>query len=56
LKEHGISKSKAIIPDMAAWPRQAHAGGEICGRGGMRLPEAIFLQTVTGDYPKIRAQ
>jgi len=22
---------------------------------GMRLPEAIFLQTVTGDYPTTRA-
>ncbi|EQD56887.1 hypothetical protein B2A_05069 [mine drainage metagenome] len=24
--------------------------------GGMRLPESVFLQTVTGDYPPDTAQ
>src|SRR5260370_36309625 len=52
LREHGISEVEAIIPDMAGvasgklMPAEKFAEEE-----GMRLPEAIFLQTVTGDYP-----
>src|ERR1700759_190125 len=52
LREHGISEVEAIIPDMAGvalgklMPAEKFAEEE-----GMGLPEAIFLQTVTGDYP-----
>ncbi len=51
-RERGISEVEAIIPDMAGvargkiMPAQKFAEDE-----GMRLPESIFLQTVTGDYP-----
>jgi glutamine synthetase len=51
-RERGISEVEAIIPDMAGiargkiMPAQKFAADE-----GMRLPESIFLQTVTGDYP-----
>ena len=51
-RERGISEVEAIIPDMAGiargkiMPAQKFAADE-----GMKLPESIFLQTVTGDYP-----
>jgi glutamine synthetase len=51
-RDQGISEVEAIIPDMAGiargkiMPAAKFAEGE-----GLRLPESIFLQTVTGDYP-----
>ena len=53
LKEHGISEVEAIIPDMAGVARGKLMPAEkFAEEEGMRLPEAIFLQTVTGDYPE----
>ncbi len=52
LRDHSISEVEAIIPDMAGvargkiMPAEKYAEDE-----GMRLPESIFLQTVTGEYP-----
>ena len=52
LKDHAISEVEAIVPDMAGvargkvMPAEKYAEDE-----GMRLPESIFLQTVTGEYP-----
>ncbi len=52
LKDHGITEVEAIVPDMAGvargkiMPADKYAEDE-----GMRLPESIFLQTVTGEYP-----
>src|SRR5712671_3858398 len=52
LREHGISEVEAIIPDMAGVARGKLMPAEkFAEEEGMRLPEAIFLQTVTGDYP-----
>jgi glutamine synthetase len=52
LREHGISEVEAIIPDMAGIARGKLMPAEkFAEEEGMRLPEAIFLQTVTGDYP-----
>ena len=52
LKEHGISEVEAIIPDMAGVARgKLMPAAKFAEEEGMRLPEAIFLQTVTGDYP-----
>ncbi|MHA1600021.1 MAG: glutamine synthetase family protein [Alphaproteobacteria bacterium] len=55
LKEHRIDEVECLVPDMAGIARgkilpaqrflQAMAGD------GLRLPEAVFIQTVTGDYP-----
>jgi glutamine synthetase len=53
LKDHAITEVEAIIPDMAGvargkiMPAEKYAEDE-----GMRLPESIFLQTVTGEYPQ----
>lgn len=52
LQQHKISEVEAIIPDMAGiargkiMPAEKYAEDE-----GMRLPEGIFLQTVTGEWP-----
>src|SRR5271154_2073880 len=51
-RDHGISEVEAIIPDMAGITRGKIMPAEkFAEDAGMRLPESIFLQTVTGDYP-----
>jgi glutamine synthetase len=53
LKDHGISEVEAIIPDLAGVARGKLVPAEkYVEEEGMRLPESIFLQTVTGDYPR----
>ena len=53
LKQHRITEIEAIIPDMAGIargkiiPRSKFESGE-----SMRLPQAVMIQTVTGDYPE----
>src|SRR5260370_628198 len=53
LKKHRITEIEAIIPDMAGTargkiiPRNKFQSGE-----SMRLPQAVMIQTVTGDYPE----
>ena len=53
LKKHRITEIEAIIPDMAGIargkiiPRSKFESGE-----SMRLPQAVMIQTVTGDYPE----
>jgi glutamine synthetase len=52
LRDHGISEVEAIIPDMAGIARgKVMPAEKFAEDAGMRLPESIFLQTVTGDYP-----
>lgn len=52
LRKHRITEIEAIIPDMAGTargkiiPRSKFESGE-----SMRLPQAVMIQTVTGDYP-----
>jgi len=51
-RDHGISEVEAIIPDMAGIARgKIMPAAKFAEDEGMRLPESIFLQTVTGDYP-----
>jgi glutamine synthetase len=53
LKDHGISEVEAIIPDMAGVARgKVVPAQKYVEEEGMRLPESIFLQTVTGEYPE----
>ncbi len=53
LRDHSVSEVEAIVADMAGvargkiMPAEKYAEDE-----GMRLPESIFLQTVTGEYPE----
>ncbi len=51
-RDHGISEVEAIIPDMAGIARgKIMPAVKFAEDEGMRLPESVFLQTVTGDYP-----
>ena len=51
-RERGISEVEAIIPDMAGIARGKIMPAEkFTADEGMKLPESVFLQTVTGDYP-----
>lgn len=52
-KARGISEVEAMVVDMAGVARgKITPAQKYVQERGMRLPEAIFLQTVTGDYPQ----
>jgi glutamine synthetase len=52
-KEHGISEVEAVVPDMAGIARgKVMPALKFAEDEGMRMPESIFLQTVTGEYPE----
>ena len=52
LKEHGISEVEAVVPDLAGIARgKVMPAPKFAEDEGMRMPESIFLQTVTGEYP-----
>ena len=51
-KERRITEIEAIMPDMSGVARgKIMPADKYCLDGGMRLPEALVLQTVTGDFP-----
>ena len=53
LVDHNIDEVEAIIPDMTGMARgKIIPAQKYSQENGMRLPEALFLQTVTGDYPE----
>ena len=52
LKEHNIDEVECLVPDMAGVARGKLMPAEkFSAEPGMRLPEHLFLLTVTGDYP-----
>ena len=52
-KEHKIDEVEAVIYDMSGVARgKILPAYKYYQDPGMRLPESIFLQTVTGDYPE----
>ena len=55
LREHRIEEVECLVPDMAGIARGKIIPAEkfISGQRaqGLRVPESIFYQTVTGDYP-----
>ncbi len=53
LREHRIDEVEGIIPDMTGIARgKIIPAAKYSEEAGLRLPEAIFLQTVTGEYPE----
>jgi glutamine synthetase len=51
-KDRNISEVEALMPDMAGVARgKIMPAKKYCQDEGMRLPEALILQTITGDYP-----
>lgn len=55
LKEHKIEEVECLLPDMAGIARGKILPAERFLKGmttkSLRIPESIFVQTVTGDYP-----
>ncbi|MBX9633359.1 MAG: glutamine synthetase family protein [Magnetospirillum sp.] len=56
IKANGISEVECLVPDMSGVARgkivPAAKFVSIAEDRGLRLPESIFVQTVTGDYPE----
>ena len=50
LQEHGIEDVEAFVPDMAGAARGKVLPADKFGVGAMKLPEAVFSQTVSGNY------
>jgi glutamine synthetase len=55
LRDHRITEVECLVPDMSGMARGKILPAEKFARGlnsrGMRIPESVFVQTVTGDYP-----
>ncbi len=56
IKKNRITEVECLVPDMSGIARGKIVPAEkflrILRDRGLRLPEAIFVQTVTGDYPE----
>ena len=56
IKKHRITEVECLIPDMSGIARGKIVPAEkflrILRDRGLRLPESIFVQTVTGEYPE----
>ncbi|HEX7061894.1 MAG TPA: glutamine synthetase family protein [Woeseiaceae bacterium] len=50
LKQHRIEDVEAIVPDMAGAARGKLLPADKFGSGDMKMPEAVFAQTVSGEY------
>jgi glutamine synthetase len=52
LREHRITEVECIVPDMTGVARgKIVPKDKFVSDPEMRLPEAVLIQTVTGDYP-----
>lgn len=56
IREHKITEVECLVPDMSGVARGKILPAEkllrILRERGMPIPESIFVQTVTGDYPQ----
>ncbi|MBT8102444.1 MAG: glutamine synthetase family protein [Gammaproteobacteria bacterium] len=50
LKKRNIQDVEAFVPDMAGSARGKVVPADKFGAGEMKMPEAIFSQTISGDY------
>jgi glutamine synthetase len=50
LTERGIEDVEAFVPDMAGSARGKVVPADKFGSGRMKMPEAIFGQTISGSY------
>ena len=59
VRHYGITEVECLVPDMAGIPRGKILPADKFLRGYFddthRIPESVFSQTVTGDYPSINA-
>ena len=52
LQERKIEDVEAFVPDMAGSARGKVVPADKFGSGDLKMPEAIFAQTISGDYVK----
>ena len=52
LQEHKIDDVEVFVPDMAGSARGKVIPADKLGKGNIKMPEAIFCQTISGDYSK----
>ncbi len=56
IRQHKITEVECLVPDMSGIARGKISPAEkllrILRERGMPIPESVFLQTVTGDYPE----
>lgn len=52
LQERKIEDVEAFVPDMAGSARGKVVPADRFGSGDLKMPEAIFAQTISGDYVK----
>lgn len=51
--ERGITEVECLVPDMTGYARgKIIPASKFCKELGLRLPEQLFTQTVTGDWPE----
>jgi glutamine synthetase len=51
LVDHEIDEVEAVVPDMAGVARGKYMPArKFAEQGGMRIPESVFIQSVTGEY------
>ncbi|WP_308389432.1 glutamine synthetase family protein [Acidithiobacillus sp. AMEEHan] len=51
--QNGITEVECLVPDLTGIPRgKIVPAGKYLSGGTLRLPESIFSQTVTGEYPE----
>ncbi len=51
--QHGITEVECLVPDLTGIPRgKIVPAGKYLSGSTLRLPESIFTQTVTGEYPE----
>ncbi len=50
LKERKIDDVEALVPDMAGAARGKLLPADKCGSGEIKMPEAVFAQSISGDY------
>ena len=52
IEQHQITEVECIVPDLAGSARgKIMPASKFVGAGVLRMPQGIFLQSVTGDYP-----
>ncbi|MEL7185891.1 MAG: glutamine synthetase, partial [Pseudomonadota bacterium] len=49
-REHGTEDVEAIVPDMAGAARGKVVPAEKFADGGLKMPEGVFAQMISGDY------
>ena len=57
IEQNQITEVECIIPDLAGAARgKIMPASKFIGSGTLRMPQSVFMQSVTGDYPHIWEQ